>query len=62
MRFIYVYLVGYFILIVGALFVMWRADVLSHISRIWLGVGLLVVLGLGIMVAVTAVRPSITRS
>jgi len=61
MRFIHLYLIGYFVLVVGAALALWKAGVLAHISGTWLGIGMLIVLGLGIMLAVTAARPTITR-
>jgi hypothetical protein len=61
MRFIHLYLIGYFILVVGATLALWQAGVLARVSGIWLAIGTLVVLGLGIMLAVTAGKPTVTR-
>jgi hypothetical protein len=61
MRFIHLYLIGYFILVVGAALALWKAGALAHVSGIWLAIGALVVLGLGIMLAVTAGKPTVTR-
>jgi len=61
MRFIHLYLIGYFVLVIGAVLALWKAGVLAHVSGTWLGIGMLIVLGLGIMLAVTAARPTITR-
>jgi len=61
MRFIHLYLIGYFVLVVGAVLALWKAGVLAHVSGTWLGIGILIVIGLGIMLAVTAARPTITR-
>ncbi len=61
MRFIHLYLVGYFVLVVGAVLALWQAGILAHVSGIWLGIGTLVALGLGIMLAVTAGKPTVTR-
>jgi len=61
MRFIHLYLIGYFVLIVGAVLALWKAGVLAHISATWLGIGILIALGLGIMLAVTAGKPTVTR-
>ena len=58
MTFVRVYLVGYFVLIVGALLALWRADILSHIPFVWIAIALIVAIGLGIMLAVTSTRPS----
>ena len=61
MRFIHLYLVGYFVLVVGALLALWQAGVLARVSGTWLAIGMLIVLGLGIMLAVTAGKPTVTR-
>ena len=62
MRFIHLYLIGYFVLVIGAGLALWEAGVLHRISPIWVLIGSLIVVGLGILLAVTSVRPtSITR-
>ena len=61
MRFIHLYLVGYFILVVGAVLALWQAGVFARVSTIWLAIGALIVFGLGIMLAVTAGKPTVTR-
>ena len=62
MRFIHLYLIGYFVLVIGAGLALWEAGVLHRISAIWVLIGFLIVIGLGILLAVTSVRPTtITR-
>ncbi len=62
MRFIHLYLIGYFVLVIGAGLALWQAGLLQRLSAIWILIAALVVIGLGILLAVTAVRPStITR-
>jgi hypothetical protein len=61
MRFIHLYLIGYFILIVGAVLALWKAGVLARISASWIAIGMVIVLGLGIMLAVIAGKPTITN-
>ena len=61
MRFIHLYLIGYFILVIGAALALWQSGVLAHVGGVWLAIGSLVVLGLGIMLAVTAGKPTVTR-
>ena len=57
MRFINMYLVGYFILIVGIAMALWQSGVLGRVAPIWLGIGALVALGVGIMMAVSSGKP-----
>jgi hypothetical protein len=61
MRFIHFYLIGYFILVLGAGLALWQAGVLARISGVWLLISAVIVVGLGIMLAVSAGRPTITR-
>jgi hypothetical protein len=61
MRFINMYLVGYFILLVGALAALWYGGVLRHVSPVWVVIGLVIAVGLGIMLSVSGGKPEITR-
>jgi hypothetical protein len=62
MRFIHLYLIGYFVLVIGAGLALWKAGLLQHVAGIWVLISALVVVGLGIVLAVTSVRPTtITR-
>ncbi len=61
MRFINAYLVGYFILVLGALAALWYGGALRHIPGPWLAIGLVMAVGLGIMLSVSAGKPEITR-
>ncbi len=47
------YLLGYALLIVGALMALWKTGVLASIGTFWVGVGLVVAVGVGIMIAVS---------
>jgi hypothetical protein len=61
MRFVNIYLIGYFILILGALAALWYGGALRHMSAGWVIIGLVIALGLGIMLAISAGKPEITR-
>jgi hypothetical protein len=61
MRFINMYLVGYFILLIGALAALWYGGVLRHVSAVWVVIGLIIAVGLGIMLSVSGGKPEITR-
>jgi hypothetical protein len=54
MRFLTLYLVGYFLLLVGAVLALWQAGVLKDIPPIWLGIAAIVAIGFGIMLAVAS--------
>jgi hypothetical protein len=61
MRFIHLFLVGYFFLILAAGLTLWQAGVLERVAPIWLAIGALFVVGLGLMLAVSAGKPTITE-
>ena len=61
MRFINLYLAGYFILLLGALAALWYGGVLRHVSPVWVVIGLVIAVGLGIMLSVSGGKPEITR-
>jgi len=61
LRFIHLFLVGYFLLVLGAALALWKAGVLAHVSGTWMAIGAIIVVGLGIMVGVSSANPAITR-
>ena len=61
MRFISLYLIGYFILLIGAVAALWYGGVLRQVSPVWILIGLVIAVGFGIMLSVTGGKPSITE-
>ena len=61
MRFVNIYLIGYFLLVIGALAALWYGGVLRQLSATWILIGLVIAIGLGVMLAVSAGKPEITR-
>ena len=62
MRFVHLYLLGYFLLVIGAGLALWQAGILAHISTTWLMIAAIIVVGLGILLAATSTRTTtITR-
>ena len=61
MRFVGVYLIGYFLLVLGALAALWYGGALRQISALWVLIGLIIAVGLGIMLAISAGKPEVTR-
>jgi hypothetical protein len=53
MKWVGMYLLGYVLLLAAVLLALWKTGVLASIQPFWIGVGLLVAVGLGIMVAVS---------
>jgi hypothetical protein len=61
LRFIHLYLVGYIFLIVGIGLALWQLGVLNRIAPIWIGIGALLAIGLGIMLSVSSGKPTMTE-
>lgn len=60
MRFLQLYLVGYFILLIGAVWALWQSGILNQIPGVWIAIGAIIAVGLGIMLAVSSGRPAVT--
>jgi hypothetical protein len=61
MRFVHLYLIGYCIVVIGALAALWNGGVLQRIPGAWVAIALVIALGLGVMLAITMGKPQITR-
>jgi hypothetical protein len=61
MRFIHLFLIGYFILIVGVGLALWQTGVLNRVAPIWIGIGAIIAVGLGIMLSVSSGKPTVTE-
>jgi hypothetical protein len=62
MRLIHVYVIAYFVLVLGAGLALWQAGVLVRISGTWISISVIIFIGLGLILAVTSGRPTaITR-
>ncbi len=61
MRFINLYLIGYVVFVCGVVLALWRADLLRNVSPLWIAIGLVIAIGLGIMMSVSAGKPSVSR-
>jgi hypothetical protein len=62
MKFIHLFLIGYFVLVVGVAMALWQAGLLSHVAPIWIAIGVIVAVGLGIMMSVSSGKPAIVKS
>jgi hypothetical protein len=60
MRFVNLYLIGYALLVAGALLALWQAGILARVSPTWLAIGLLIAAGFGVMLAVASARPPVS--
>jgi hypothetical protein len=61
MRFIQLFLIGYFVLIVGVGLALWQTGVLNRVAPIWIGIGAIVAIGMGIMLSVSSGKPTVTE-
>ena len=62
MKYLKLYLVGYFVLLIGAGLALWQAGVLDDIPGIWLAIGIIVAVGFGIMLAVASTPRAVTTT
>jgi hypothetical protein len=62
MRFLKLYLVGYFLLLIGAAWALWESGILEEIPGVWLAIGAVVAVGLGIMLAVASSPRAVTTT
>jgi len=60
MKFLKLYLVGYFVLLLGAVLALWQSGILRQIPTVWIAIGTIVAIGFGIMLAVASGRPAIS--
>jgi drug/metabolite transporter (DMT)-like permease len=60
MRFLKLYLIGYFVLLLGAVWALWQSRILQEIPGVWIAIGAVIAIGLGIMLAVASSRPAVT--
>jgi len=54
MKYLKLYLIGYFILVIGAVLALWQAGILKQIPGVWIAIGAIVAVGFGIMLAVAS--------
>lgn len=60
MKFMRLYLIGYFILLAGAALALWQSGILRQIPGIWIAIGLVIAVGLGILLAISSTTPVVT--
>lgn len=52
MKWMGIYLLGYALLVLGGLLALWKLGILASIGPVWTVIGLVILIGLGIMIAV----------
>lgn len=60
MRFLTLYLIGYFVLLLGAAWALWESGILSELPGVWVVIAAVIAVGFGIMLAVASSGPRIT--
>src|ERR1051326_5938304 len=61
MRFIHLFLIGYLVLLLGFGLALWKSGVLARVDSIWIVIGTIIAIGIGIMASVASGRPTITE-
>jgi hypothetical protein len=62
MKFLKLYLIGYFVLLVGGGLALWQSGILDEIPGIWLAIGVVIAVGFGIMLAVASAPRAVTTT
>jgi hypothetical protein len=52
MKWVNIYLIGYFIFLAGVTLALWKAGIIASIGTTWTLIGLIIAIGIGIMVSV----------
>ncbi|MEO8349017.1 MAG: hypothetical protein ABI610_08905 [Acidobacteriota bacterium] len=52
MKWMGIYLLGYLLLLGGVLLALWKTGVLASVGPVWILIGIVIAVGLGIMIAV----------
>ena len=60
MRFLKLYLIGYFVLLFGAGLALWQSGILEQIPGVWLAIAGVIAVGLGIVLAVSSTGAVVT--
>jgi len=60
MRYVGLYLVGYAVFVIGVILALWKAHILARIDPIWIAIGVVIAIGVGVMIAVSSGKPAIT--
>jgi len=60
-RFVNLYFVGYIILVMGIALALWRSGILHSVAPAWIGIGIVIAVGLGVMMSVGSGKPDITH-
>jgi hypothetical protein len=48
-----IYLIGYFVVILGVIAALWKMKVLARVGAVWTIIGIVILIGAGIMMAVS---------
>ena len=62
MRFLKLYLIGYFVLLIGGTWALYESGILDEIPGVWLGIAAVIAVGLGIMLAVASSPRAVTTT
>jgi hypothetical protein len=61
MRFIHLFLVGYFVVVLTVAVILRQTGALSGVAPVWIGVGFLGFIGVGMMMLVSFGKPTATE-
>jgi hypothetical protein len=62
MKYLKLYLIGYFVLLIGGVLALWQSGILEEIPGVWITIGAVIAVGLGIMLAVSSGPRTVTTT
>lgn len=62
MRFVTIYLIGYFALLGGAALALWQSGILGELPTTWVAIAAMVAVGLGVLLAVASLPDRVTTT
>jgi len=61
MRYVNIYFVGFMVFMLGLGLALWKVGILASVAPIWIVIGVVIALGIGIMMSIGSGKPDITR-
>jgi hypothetical protein len=55
------YFIGFVVFVMGLVLALWKAGILNYVAPVWIVIGVVIAIGLGIMMSVGSGKPTITH-
>jgi hypothetical protein len=61
MRFVNMYFVGFMVFVLGVVLALWKIGILERVGPVWIVIGAVIALGIGLMMSISSGKPDITH-